>query len=121
MDETKTFDGSMLDILLELKQATIKTLKVGTLAIVKDNSDTANKLLKVTPFPILEGEKEKLINCFYLGDTPPNVDEIILVIFLDKDFINNLKIIHRTGTNRVDTITNNKFHSEEYGIAIKTY
>lgn len=122
-NENMTLDGSLLEVFLELKRIIMKQLHVGTLALVKDvNSST--KTLKVQPFPLDNNEESKLIDCFYLkdydeGEEPFQVGGIVCILFLDKNFVNNLKTI-QNGNNTIQTVNEERYHSEDYAIAIDT-
>lgn len=121
-NENMTLDGSLLEVFLELKRIIMKQTHVGTLAIIQ-SVDPTTKTLKVKPFPLSKDEEEKTINCYYFKDdsfTEENKGDIIAVLFLDKRFINNLKAIER-GSNIIMNIDDEKFHSEDYAIAIQTY
>lgn len=116
MLNTDKVDSSYLELLLELKRVIMKQLKVATLGIVK-SIDPDKKTLKVKPFPILVDEQEKYIDCRYFNNAP-TIDSVVLILFLDRNFHNNLKRIEK-GDLTIAQIDNNIFHTEDYAIAIQ--
>lgn len=111
-------ENTLLDVLLVLKDAIFKSLKVATLAIVQ-SVDSTNKILTVHQFP-QETEQTSAIQCRYLNDDSViNKGDIVLVLFLDMNFLANLRKLQKG----VDVILQNADetrHSEKFGIAIKT-
>lgn len=116
-NDNMKIDGSFLEVLLELKNVIMKKLKVATLGIVK-TVDTSNHMISITPFPILENEKEKNIKCLCYDNTVDK-DDVVLVLFLDRSSLINLKRIVN-GNKAIMQINDYNFHTEEYGIVIQT-
>lgn len=115
-------NSSLLDVLKALRQNIFKNLKVATLGIVKQ-VDATHKTLSVQVFPKDEEAKTtSLISCRYLNEGA-TVGDIVLVLFLDRNFLANLSRIEN-GINDVQTVSSNvsteNLHSEKFGIAIKT-
>ena len=115
-------EKDLIDVLLALKKAVSKQIKVASFGKVQ-SIDTTNKLLKVKLFPIIETEQEKTVDVRYLNDDTDDtiVGTIVLVLFLDKDFSNNLRLQER-GQDVVKKVSpDSDFHSESYAVAIKTF
>jgi len=109
-------DGSTLEILLELKRAIMKQLRVCSFALVK-SVDEIKKTAKVSPFPLLEGEQEKNIEAYCLNDIPKQND-IVLLLFADRNFINTLKRMKKHNYN-ITATNDDKLHSEDFAIIIQ--
>lgn len=111
--KTDNIDSSFLEVLLELKRAIMSQLNVASLGLVrKVNSDS----ILVSLFPINTDEEDKPIECQSPSFTP-NVGDIVLILFLDKNFITNLRRMQRHD-NTILKVNDIKFHTKDYGIAI---
>lgn len=115
-NQLEKFDGSMLEILLELKRAIMKQLRVCSFALVK-SVDPTKKTAKVSPFPLLEGEQEKNIEAYCTNDIP-DVNDVVLLIFADRNFVNTLKRMKKHNYN-ITATNDNKLHSEDFAIIIQ--
>ena len=103
-------------VLLALKANTMRDIHVATLGQVI-SYDSTSKVATVKPFPLVQKEAEKLITCYTTKDVATN--DIVVVLFTDRDFIQNLKQL-KAGqqTSSINDISD--LHSERYGIIIGT-
>lgn len=113
---TKMVSSDFLRVLLALKENIMKDLKVATLAIVK-SIDEKTQTCIVEPFPLLENEKNKNINCIINNSDDLSIKDIVLVIFLDRNFLQNLGQI-KNQQEKTNLKRNTELHSEKYGIII---
>lgn len=113
--------NSLLDVLQTLKLNIFRTLKVATLGIVKQ-VNTDKKELVVEAFPKESDVTPSLITCRYLNEGA-TIGEIVVVLFLDLNFLANLSRIEN-GITEIMTVSSDvkadNLHSEKFGIAIKT-
>lgn len=126
----KSTQGGLLDVLLALKANIMKATNVATLAEVQ-SIDTTNLVVKVKPFPLINGENEKTIDCYScmfptvkednikwsnLVDSLSKKD-IVLVVFLNRNSSQNLKQARK---NQVLTTLkeNSELHSDKFGIVV---
>lgn len=113
---TKMISSDFLRVLLALKENIMKDLKVATLAIVK-SIDEKTQTCIVEPFPLLEIEKNKNITCVVNNTDDLSIKDIVLVIFLDRNFLQNLGQI-KNQQEKTNLKKNTELHSEKYGIII---
>lgn len=113
---TQIVSSDFLRVLLTLKKNIMRDLKVATLGIVK-GVDDVNQQVTVQTFPLIENEMTKNISC--VNGCPDTLQEkdIVLVLFLDRNFIQNLKQAKKNQA-RTELKENNDLHSEKYGIVI---
>lgn len=106
--------SDFLKVLLALKSNVMKDLHVATLGCVEEINDN---VYKCRVFPFSKDEQEKDIECRRLSSVSPVVGSYVLILFLDRDFIQNLKQINSSQplTPIKDTT---ELHSERYGIII---
>lgn len=106
--------SDIMKVLMALKLNINRDLKVASLGIVKSIN---NDEYFVEQFPLLENEKAKRITCYKLENLTININDAVLVLFLDRNFLQNLKQL-KSG-NKLSLSTNNtELHSEKFGIII---
>ena len=104
-----------LEVLLALKRNILRDLKVASLGIVKSIKDN---IIKVNLFPTYTNESEITIDCYCLKNLEVNKDNVVLVLFLDRNFIQNLNQKNNNQQlTKVDS-KNNELHSLKYGVVI---
>ena len=104
-----------LEVLLALKRNILRDLKVASLGIVKSIKDN---IIKVNLFPTYTNESEITIDCYCLKNLEVNKDNVVLVLFLDRNFIQNLNQKNNNQQlNKVDS-KNIELHSLKYGVVI---
>lgn len=127
---TKSVQGGLLDVMLALKSNIMRALKVATLAEVQ-SIDSKTQIVKVKPFPLIEGESEKIIECETIM-TPAMQDnsftfvnlanklskkDIVLVVFLDRNSSQNLSQAKKK--QKLSTLKeNSELHSDKFGIIV---
>lgn len=107
---------SDLDVLLALKTNIFKTLKVATLAqVVSVDNDTVT----ATIFPLYKDEDELNLEVQKLKNIEVSKGDIVLILFLDRNFNQNLKQTqnNQTRTKLIDS-KDNFLHSLKYGVII---
>lgn len=127
---TKSVQGGLLDVMLALKSNIMKALKVATLAEVQ-SVDTKTQIVKVKPFPLIEGESEKIIECgttmipalqdnsftFVNFVNKLSKKDIVLVVFLDRNSSQNLSQAKKK--QKLSTLKeNSELHSDKFGIVV---
>lgn len=104
-----------LEVLLALKKNIFRDLKVASLGQVKEVNDSN---ISVSLFPTYSNESELYINCYKLNNLEINKNDVVLVLFLDKNFIQNLNQIKNNQTKSTLDSNNIELHSLKYGIII---
>ena len=104
-----------LEVLLALKRNILRDLKVASLGIVKSIKDN---IIKVNLFPTYTNESEITIDCYCLKNLEVNKDNVVLVLFLDRNFIQNLN--QKNNNQQLTNIDskNIELHSLKYGVVI---
>lgn len=113
-----TAPNNLLDVLLALEERIMKTLNVGTLALVT-NIDSTNKKCNVKIFPSATNDSKEIV-CMYgdnIVEENLTLGSIVIILFLDKDFRQNLTTLSNDIV-IVQKNTNNILHSDLYGIVI---
>lgn len=110
---------SLLDVLLILKQKTMLDTHVATLAYLDNNVKTFNGKYGVwicRPFPLDENQNEYNIHAYYFSSEGDNFvkDKIVLIVFTDRNFINNLESVTNVPKETNDVL----LHSLKYGIIV---
>lgn len=115
MSELNQNTDDFLEVLLTLKANIFRDLKVATLGIVKEIKD---KKFIVNPFPtIIDENKERNIETFCIDGLQINQNDIVVVLFLDRNFIQNLN--QATNNQKLTQLNKNVvLHSENFGIII---
>ena len=104
-----------LEVLLALKRNILRDLKVASLGIVKSIKDN---IIKVNLFPTYTNESEITIDCYCLKNLEVNKDNVVLVLFIDRNFIQNLNQKNNNQQlTKVDS-KNIELHSLKYGVVI---
>ena len=104
-----------LEVLLALKRNILRDLKVASLGIVKSIKDN---IIKVNLFPTYTNESEITIDCYCLKNLEVNKDNVVLVLFLDRNINQNLKQKNNNQQlTKVDS-KNIELHSLKYGVVI---
>ena len=121
MKQNEFETGDFLSVLLSLERHIMKNLKVGSLGVIQ-TIDITNKKVLVELFPRSKNEDIKYINCFCLTNNISNLakGQIVCVLFLDKNFIKNLKQL-QTGVQSNLEVDDTILHNESYGIILNTY
>lgn len=104
-----------LEVLLALKRNILRDLKVASLGIVKSIKDN---IIKVNLFPTYTNESEITIDCYCLKNLKVSKDNVVLVLFLDRNFIQNLN--QKNNNQQLTKIDskNIELHSLKYGVVI---
>lgn len=109
------YENDLMAVCMELKSNIFRTLKVGTLGKVI----SVNDIIKCKPFPLLENETEKIIDCFKIKEVDVKPNDVALILFVDRNFIQNLKQIK--GNQKLTSLQQNiDLHSDKFGIIIGT-
>ena len=111
----KDFNDDFLEVLLILKDNIFKDLNVATLAIVEEvKEDSVN----VIPFPTIKSESsERQINCVKLKNLELTKNDIVIVVFCDRNFIQNLKQLKQN--QKITQLNKNvNLHSDKYGVIL---
>ena len=108
------YEDDLLSVCTTLKGNIFRNLKVATLAkVIKSEND----IIKCKPFPLVEKEASKIINCYKLKNLTLKEDDVALVLFLDRNFLQNLKQIKNN--QKLTTLQQNvDLHSDKFGIII---
>lgn len=106
--------SDFLKVLFALKANIMRDLHVATLGKVIEQTDIT---FLVKPFPLTTEEDEKVIKCYCLKDLTISVDDIAVVLYIDRDFIQALKQI-KLGQEPSRINKSSELHSEKYGIII---
>lgn len=132
---------SLFDILKLLKHNIMLTLNVSTLAFVQEiiqekTNDNNYGIIRVKPFPVIKNQDEYSILAYYFDklsnpntkintkingidteiETGFKINDIVQIVFCDKNFINNLQV----KDNSIKPTNDIKYHSLKYGIVVKT-
>lgn len=118
--ETKISSAStLLDVLMILKQVTMLDTHVATLAFVaeKENWKDNYGTIRCNPFPLDTNQPEYTIEAYYFNsESHFNVGDIVVILFMDRNFINNLKVVDKKPRVTKDL----GIHSLKYGVIIQT-
>lgn len=112
---------NLLDVLLILKDKTMQDTHVATLAYLEENIEKFNDkygIWRCRPFPLETGQEAYSIQSYYFSkdgdDFKP--DSIVVILFTDSNFINNLNSINTVPKPTNDTI----LHSIKYGVIVSS-
>ena len=86
----------LLDVLIVFREKLLKDINVATLAFYKKRVEeyTSTKkygIIEVAPFPLTESETENTITVYHFTDVEFNENDIVIILFMDTNFIQNLK------------------------------
>ena len=118
IDNIFNTQNDLLKVLLTLKDNINRDLKVGTLAKIVSYDNQTHKAI-VSPFPLEKGKQEYYIEAYTLNNNNEyKANDIVAILFVDKDFRQNLSEIHNTKNSLSSISENSKLHSNEYGVII---
>lgn len=101
----------LIEIFKTSETRVLRNCNVSTLAIVDSVND---REVNCRPFPIREGENEISIIAYKLnGEMELTKNDIVLVIFTDRDFRGNIN-----NTNNIYSTNDNELHKNDFGIII---
>ena len=106
--------SDFLKVLLTLKANIMRDLHVATIGKVIEQYDTT---FSVKPYPLTNDESEKVVKCYYLRDLELNVGDIVVVLYMDRDYIQAFKQT-QLGQEPSKINKSSELHSEKYGIII---
>ena len=127
---TSTVQGGLSDVLSALKSNIMRALNVATLAEVQ-KVDEKSGIVTVKPFPLIDGEQDKNVDCYaclmpktvnesieWVGiESSLSMHDIVIVAFLNRDseqsYRQTKKSMKRTALNE-----NSDLHSDKYGFII---
>ena len=108
------------DILVLLRDNIFQTMNVCSLARctgkVKEayDVDKGYGIIYLKPFPLDEGQEEHTDYAYVFSSRVYNEGEIVLVIYADRDFSDNVKVMKA----HIQEAPNDTYHSVKYGIVI---
>lgn len=111
---------TLLDVLLILKKVTMLDTHVATLAYVTEEEAKWNGnhgTIKCKPFPLNKEQEEYTIQAYYFNQNSSfNEGDIVVILFMDRNFINNLSAVDKKPKQTKDLTT----HTYKFGIVIQT-
>lgn len=126
----KSVQGGLYDVVIALKQNIMKSLNVATFAKVQ-TIDLVNQTAIVTPFPLVDGENEKNIECF--ATMIPKIEndniswislinnltkgDIVIIVFTNRNSKQTL-VQAKKGMKLTSLTENSNLHSDTFGIII---
>lgn len=102
----KNLNDGFLDVLMALKKNTMKNTRVAEIGIIEDSTNLKCSLLN---------NPSMYIQCTKLSSVTVNKGDVVLILFTDTDFRNNLKRINDNLKPLEVTEVN---HSINYGVII---
>ena len=106
--------SDFLKVLLALEAKTMRDTHVATIAKIVELGTTTHRCVVI---PTLKDESEKFIYAYYLEDITLNVDDVVLILFTDRNFTQNLRQIdYNQKLSLLDS--QSELHSQSYGIII---
>ena len=109
------YDTSELEVLMSLKRNIFKSLKVASIGKVKDIRDDE---ALVTLFPTYKNEVEISIWARIAKSVTVEVDDIVVILFLDRNFKQSLKQTLREEQRTLLEVNNIQLHEYNNGIII---
>ena len=108
------------DLMILLKTELEKSISTSTLAffdkvIQPFNSEKGYQIISVKPFPLINNEEEYTLLAYCFNNSQFNINEKLVILFMDKNFINNLSFTSPKLTKA------NKIHSTQYAVGIKLF
>lgn len=120
MNNDDLVSSDILQVFLTFEKRINKLLKVASLGKITSFNDN-DKSVNVQLFPKFKNETNKMITCYYLNDKEGlEVGQIVCVLFLDRNFIKNLKKMQE-GRSEVLVCDDSELHSDKFGIILKVY
>lgn len=118
---------NLLDVLLILKEVTMRDTHVATLAYLDENikewsESSPYGIWRCRPFPLEEGQPEYNIQAYYFTENGNTSNEdlkknkIVVILFMDRNFINNLQAVDETPKTTYDLT----LHSLKFGVILNT-
>lgn len=106
--------SDFLKVLLKLYEKVMKELHVASVAKVIDNN---GDIYGCQLIPTFNNEPEKVVQAYCLENVEPSVDDWVLIVFTDRNFIKNLK--QAKNNQNISAIeSQSELHSQTYGIII---
>lgn len=106
--------ADLLKVLLKLESKTMKDIHVASICKVVSVDEPT---VSVKPYPLLYNESEKVIKCYYLEGLHLNVNDIVVVLYTDREYSQVLKQLKmRQEPSKLNK--SSELHSEKYGIII---
>ena len=106
-------ENDLMAVVNALKYNINRDLKVATLGKVIKIQDTVS----VIPFPLTENETEQSIYCYKLSSLNIVKNDIVLVIFCDRNFIQNLSQA-KNNQPLTKLTSETTLHTVKYGVII---
>lgn len=112
--------NNLSDLMILLKTELEKSINTSTLAffdkvIQQFDVEKGYQIISVKPFPLINDEEEYTVLAYCFNDSQFNINEKLVILFMDKNFINNLSF-------NVPKLTKtNKIHSTQYAVGIKLF
>lgn len=127
---TNSEQGGITELTKNLKKNVFRSLKVATLAKITELDDT-NKIIKVSPIPLIYKEQIKSIDCYGVKKFKDDggvyniydnlkLNDYVLVIFLDRNTIQNIQQIQKEQELSYRS-ENEDLHSDKFGIVIDLF
>lgn len=116
-------ENDFMALLEALKNNVYRNTHTSSLAVVKGLKATNYGVLQevdVLPFPQSERTGNFVLQCYSYCDEVLNVGDIVVVLFLDRDYRQNLKTI-LNGSETSYVIKDYNLHSIDYGLIIKKF
>lgn len=107
----KNTDSSFLNVLMALKQNTMKDLNVADIAIITQVKDDYNIYCKS-----LNNSSNIIVATKLSTITDLDKDDIVLILYTNEDFRANLKRIKNGQV--IQNTTSSNLHSKNYGVII---
>lgn len=111
---------TLLDVLLILKEVTMKDTHVGTLAFVSEEGAIwygDYGIVKCKPFPLDQNQKEYIIDAYYFNEEEEfEPGKRITVLFMDRNFISMLDAVSPEPRQTLDPLT----HSIKFAIVFNS-
>lgn len=111
---------TLLDVLLILKEVTMKDTHVGTLAFVSEEGAIwygNYGIVKCKPFPLDQNQKEYIIDAYYFSEEEEfEPGKRITILFMDRNFISMLDAVSPEPRQTLDPLT----HSIKFAIVFNS-
>lgn len=112
--------NNLSDLMILLKTELEKSINTSTLAffdkvIQPFDAEKGYQIISVKPFPLINDEEEYTLLAYCFNDSQFNINEKLVILFMDKNFINNLSF------NIPKLTKTNKIHSTQYAVGIKLF